>query len=129
MLYNLDWPRYMYGSGTYISRRDKKLVCRYLGTETGEYKELERYQLRVREQQLTARHKKKTDVWDEVMKQVPGIPKNWERWLLKNVNWRKIFAGIRELYPEDYGLLRQGGEILGFTLDNEPVYYICSINT
>lgn len=49
MLYNLDWPRYMYGSGTYISRRDKKLVCRYLGTETGEYKELERYQLRVRE--------------------------------------------------------------------------------
>ena len=23
MLYNLDWPRYVYGSGTYISRRDK----------------------------------------------------------------------------------------------------------
>ncbi|EOS72119.1 MAG: hypothetical protein HFG77_07600 [Hungatella sp.] len=85
MLYNLDWPRYMYGSGTYISRRDKKLVCRYLGTETGEYEELEHYQARVREQQLIVRHRKKTDAWDEVMKQVPGIPKDWERWLLRNV--------------------------------------------
>lgn len=30
-----------------------------------------------------------------------------------------LFAGIRELYPEDYGLLRQDEEILGFTLDNQ----------
>lgn len=31
----------------------------------------------------------------------------------------KLFAGIKELYPEDYELLRQDEEILGFTLDNK----------
>ncbi len=31
----------------------------------------------------------------------------------------KLFAGIRELYPEDYELLRQDEKILGFTLDNK----------
>lgn len=31
----------------------------------------------------------------------------------------KLFAGLRELYPEDYYLLRRDEEILGFTLDNK----------
>ena len=30
-----------------------------------------------------------------------------------------LFAGIRELYPEDYELLKQDERILGFTLDNK----------
>ena len=30
----------------------------------------------------------------------------------------KLFAGIRELYPEEYALLKRDEEILGFTLDN-----------
>ncbi len=85
MLRNLDWPGYMYDSGTYISRRDAKLVRGYLEIETGDYDGLQCYQDRVREQQLDARHRKKTDVWDAVMKQVPGMPKDWEQWLLKNV--------------------------------------------
>lgn len=85
MLHNLDWPGYTYGLGTYISRSDEKQVCRYLGTERGDYEELECYQIRVREQQLAARYKKKTDVWDEAMKSVPRLPKDWERWILKSV--------------------------------------------
>lgn len=36
----------------------------------------------------------------------------------------KLFAGIRELYPEDYELLRKDEQILGFTLDNK-----CDLNT
>lgn len=36
----------------------------------------------------------------------------------------KLFAGIRELYPEDYELLKQDEEILGFTLDNK-----CDLDT
>ena len=31
----------------------------------------------------------------------------------------KLFAGIRELYPEEYEKLKQDEEILGFTLDNK----------
>lgn len=85
MLQNLDWPRYMYDSGTYISRKDEKLVCRYLETITGDYGTLVCYQEGIRERQLAARYKKITDVWDETMKQVPKLPKDWERWLLKKV--------------------------------------------
>lgn len=85
MLRHLDWPRYMYDSGTYISRRDEKLVCRYLGTKTGDYEDLGYYQEGIRKRQLAARYKKITDVWDETMKQVPKLPKDWERWLLKKV--------------------------------------------
>lgn len=35
-----------------------------------------------------------------------------------------LFAGIRELYPEDFGLLQQDERILGFTLDNK-----CDLDT
>ncbi|WP_199714769.1 phosphoadenosine phosphosulfate reductase domain-containing protein [Roseburia sp. 1XD42-69] len=31
----------------------------------------------------------------------------------------KLFAGIKELYPEDFELLKKDEEILGFTLDNK----------
>lgn len=36
----------------------------------------------------------------------------------------KLFAGIRELYPEEYTLLKQDEKILGFTLDNK-----CDLDT
>ncbi len=36
----------------------------------------------------------------------------------------KLFAGIRELYPEEYALLKQDEMILGFTLDNK-----CDLDT
>lgn len=35
-----------------------------------------------------------------------------------------LFAGIKELYPEDYELLKQDEKILGFTLDNK-----CDLDT
>ena len=35
-----------------------------------------------------------------------------------------LFAGIRELYPEDYRMLRQDENVLGFTLDND-----CDLDT
>ena len=84
MLYHLDGILYLYNPETYISRKDEKIISGYLGTENGTYKDLRDYQEGIRERQLIARHKKKTDVWDEVMKQVPGLPKDWERWVLRN---------------------------------------------
>ena len=84
MLYHLDGILYLYNPETYISRKDEKIISGYLGTENGTYKDLRDYQEEIRERQLIARHKKKTDVWDEVMKQVPGLPKDWERWVLRN---------------------------------------------
>ena len=85
MLFNLDWPRYIYTSGTYMSKQDEKLVQEYLKTNTASYKELGQFQRDVRERRLIARYKRKTDVWDAAMKPVPGLPKDWETWLLKQV--------------------------------------------
>ena len=36
----------------------------------------------------------------------------------------KLFAGIRELYPEEYELLKNDEKVLGFTLDNK-----CDLDT
>lgn len=36
----------------------------------------------------------------------------------------ELFAGLRELYPEEYELLKQDEHILGFTLDNK-----CDLDT
>lgn len=64
------------------------------------------------------------DVW-EVLKRNRIIPHpcyraGWNRCscALCIFSTPKLFAGIRELYPEEYGLLRRDEEILGFTLDN-----------
>ncbi len=84
MLHNLDGTRYMYDPKTCISKKDRKIISGYLGTEDGTYRDVRGYQEKIREQQLAARYKKKTDVWDETMKAVPGLPKDWTRWLLRN---------------------------------------------
>lgn len=83
MLHNLDDTRYLYNPKTYISRKDEKIISVYLGTETGTYRDLRQYQENIREQQLIARHKKMTDVWDKAMKPIRGLPKDWEQWILK----------------------------------------------
>lgn len=85
MLENLNWPYYMYDSGTYISKREAKLIREYLKKDTGDYYGLLQFQRDVRERQLEARYKKITDVWDEAMKPVPGLPKDWNQWLLRHV--------------------------------------------
>lgn len=74
---------YKYGIGHPLCR--KILIQEYFQTETASYKELERFQRDVRERRLVARHKRKTDVWDQAMEPVPGLPKDWEKWLLKQV--------------------------------------------
>ncbi len=104
MLHHLGGAIFLYDPKTYISRTDGKLISSYLGTETGTFKDLREYQEGIRERQLAARHKKKTDVWDEVMKPVPELPKDWKRWVLRNaVTEHYIFykykkGGAREGY-------------------------------
>ncbi len=64
------------------------------------------------------------DVW-EVLKRHKAAPHpcyraGWNRCscAMCIFSTPKLFAGIRELYPEDYAALRQDEVILGFTLDN-----------
>lgn len=83
MLCNLEWPRYSYKSGKYISGKDLEIMKGYLEGGTGEYTDLQRYQYAVRNRQLIRRDKKETDAWDKMMDQVPELPKDWEYWVAK----------------------------------------------
>lgn len=44
---------------------------------------LEEYQANIRKEQRIRHDKKLTDSWDQVMKTVPGLPKNWIAWVSK----------------------------------------------
>lgn len=83
MLDHLDWPEYMYDSGNYVSREDAEVIQGYLGVQSGTYKDLLQFQRDVRMRSLLARDKKKTDAWDEAMRLVPALPKDWKTWILK----------------------------------------------
>ena len=59
------------------------LIKKFLGTQQGGYAGLFEYQLKVRQMELTRRHKRETDPWDLEMMQTRDLPKDWERWVRK----------------------------------------------
>lgn len=84
MLCNLDWPNYYYQSGKYISQGDIDILGKELKKEFGDYRDIQLFQRNVRRRNLIRRDKKITDAWDEMMKQVPELPKDWKQWVARN---------------------------------------------
>lgn len=39
----------------------------------------------------------------------------------------RLFAGVKELFPDDYAALRHDEEVLGFTLDNKRILMNLSV--
>jgi len=77
----IDFPGYVYRSGErWIEKADSDAVRDYLGIKKGGYDGLLEYQRGIREKELIARYKKETDPWDEDMKQIPALPKDWLQW-------------------------------------------------
>lgn len=104
-LHNLDWPTYFYYSKKkWIRPSDYKKIQTYLGEKEGGYEGILHYQNQIREEELQQRHKKETDPWDADLSQVPGLPKDWERWVSK--------VGIRENYI--FYQYRKGGAKTGY---------------
>ena len=76
-----SFPIYAHHRGErWISQADSDTIRDYLGMKEGGYDGLLQYQREIREAELVARHKKETDPWDEDLKQVPPLPKDWEQW-------------------------------------------------
>ena len=69
--------------GMYCEEKSRKCVQEYLGWNKEIYDAALYFQLGVRERQLEAKYRKVTDGWDRKMKQVPGVPKDWVRWMRK----------------------------------------------
>lgn len=84
MLCNLEWPNYYYQSGKYISQGDIDILGKELKKEFGDYRDIQLFQRNVRRRNLIRRDKKITDAWDEMMKQVPELPKDWKQWVARN---------------------------------------------
>lgn len=81
MLVNLRWPHCDWFVKTNISQKDQETIRTYLSLSNNE--EVQNYQYQARERQLVRRHKKLTDPWDEKMKDMPELPKDWEKWVAK----------------------------------------------
>ena len=103
-LQNLEWPKYCCASEKYIGPEDEMLIQEYFGTQQGGYSELDSFQQGVRLRALIERDRKLTDSWDEDMKQVRDVPKDWEQWVAK--------TGIQEHYL--FYQYKKGGAKTGF---------------
>lgn len=86
----LDWPSWPRNENVYISEADNKMLVQALGVSEGGYKEILQFQRQIRAEQLERRHKKETDPWDEMMKRVPELPKDWKHWISR--------YGVRQNY-------------------------------
>lgn len=75
----------VYCSGKYCDDTSRTYIQKYLESDREADEALLTFQLNVRRKNLLDRHKRITDKWDEVMQKVPGLPKQWERWLKKTV--------------------------------------------
>ncbi|WP_314723438.1 PcfJ domain-containing protein [Enterocloster bolteae] len=84
MLMNLEWPRYITNSDTYIDPKENREMKQYLGVEADGYDGIFDYQERLRENALELRHKRITEPWDKVMAFVPSEPKDWKHWVDKH---------------------------------------------
>ena len=67
----------------YVNGRDTKIIQKYLKTMQPAIRALEEFQANIRKEQRIRHDKKLTDSWDQVMKTVSGLPKNWIGWVSK----------------------------------------------
>ena len=84
MLINLEWPRYIDGSNSYIIAEENEKMKKYLGIAADGYSGILDYQEQLRDEALARKHRRKTESWDKVMAQVPAEPKDWNHWVNKH---------------------------------------------
>ena len=82
----IEWPEsYAYGTKQWISGTDNKRVLDYFGYKESKdgYSTILYFQREVREKELQARYAQETAAWDEEMKQIRPLPKDWSHWVDK----------------------------------------------
>ena len=83
LLESILWDAMINFYTIYVNDRDTKVIQIYLKTMRPAIWALEEYQANIRKEQRIRHDKKLTDSWDQVMKTVPGLPKNWIAWVSK----------------------------------------------
>lgn len=67
----------------FCNDEDTKSIQMYLESEQEAYDAIVDFQYTLRKKHNLEKHKKLTDQWDHIMKQVPQLPKDWETWIKK----------------------------------------------
>lgn len=105
MITNLPYCRETgesYAAYGYCSRRETKIINRYL-EQKGEAKKVIRdYQFGIRDNERKQRHRSETEKIDEVMEQVPKLPKDFESWIKKSAYKNNAYM-IYNISPEQKG--------------------------
>lgn len=83
LLESILWDARINSYNIYVNDCDTKVIQKYLKTMRPAIWALEEYQANIRKEQRIRHDKKLTDSWDQVMKTVPGLPKNWIAWVSK----------------------------------------------
>ena len=88
----LPFPVYVSSSqkNIWINKSDSNMIQKYLGSKTGGFEGLLKYQWNIRYKERIKRHRKETDKWDADLVQIPKLPKDWDNWVDK--------VGIRDNY-------------------------------
>lgn len=81
LIENLDGIYPSYDDDIYISPKDEQTIKDFFDTGDSGYYAMIRYQRDVLYRRRIRREKRLTGVWDEKMKQVPKLPKNWMQWV------------------------------------------------
>jgi len=80
----LNFTYAVFHSEKYCGDASKQCIQIYLQSDQDAEDALLSFQLNVRRQNLLKKHKILTDKWDQVMREVPKLPKKWEHWLKKS---------------------------------------------
>lgn len=83
LLESILWDARIDFGNIYVNDCDTKVIQKYLKTMQPAIRALEEFQANIRKEQRIRHDKKLTDSWDQVMKTVSGLPKNWIRWVSK----------------------------------------------
>ena len=83
LLESILWDVRINLGNIYVNDCDTKIIQKYLKTMQPAIRALEEFQANIRKEQRIRHDKKLTDSWDQVMKTVSGLPKNWIGWVSK----------------------------------------------
>jgi hypothetical protein len=91
-LFYVPWYRYEY-DGNWQTDSDRKLVNEYFGTGANKdiYSAVLDFQANVKVEKIKRRNRSEIEGIDEVMREVPAIPKNFENWVERNCFTEYLF--------------------------------------
>ena len=83
LLESILWDVRINLGNIYVNDCDTKVIQKYLKTMQPAIRALEEFQANIRKEQRIRHDKKLTDSWDQTMKTISGLPKNWIGWVSK----------------------------------------------